>query len=97
MTDRKTLRLRLGEALRNLRMARGLTTAAVAVRMGYKPSSYGQISRWELGQVSLGADQLFAYLLAIDMSFADLDRELNPRPAASPRLQEIVSRLEALA
>ena len=65
--------------------------------MGKQRSSSRQISRWELGQNALGADQLFALLLALDLSFADLDRELNPGPSASARLQAIADRLEALA
>ncbi len=97
MTDKHSLRLRLGKAIRNLRMARGLTEEELAQRMGKQPSSGRQISRWELGRNAPGADQLFALLLALDMSFSDLHLELNPAPATNPRLERITSRLEALA
>ena len=97
MTDRHTLRRRLGEAIRNLRMARGLTEEELARRMGKQPSSGRQISRWELGKNAPGADQLFTLLLALDMSFSDLDRQLNPAPVTNPRLEKIASRLQALA
>ena len=97
MVDKQNLRLRVGRALRNLRAARGLTEVELALRMGKRPSSARQISRWELGQNAPGADQLLALLLALDMSFADLDRELNPAPATNPRLKTINRRLQALA
>ncbi len=96
MTDTQDFRERLGQALRNLRIARGLNEAELAQRMGKRPSSGRQISRWELGRVAPGADQLFALLVALDMTFADLDRELNPAPETSSRLQAISSRLRAL-
>lgn len=94
MTDKKLMK-RLGEALRNLRMERGLTEEEVALAMGKNRSSGRTISIWELGRSAPGADQLFAYLLAIDMTFADLDRQLNPTPFANPRLQAIAERLRA--
>ncbi len=97
MVDKQTLRLRVGKALRNLRAVRGLTEAELALRMGKRRSSARQISRWELGQNAPGADQLLALLLALDMSFADLDRELNPAPATNPRLKTINRWLQALA
>ncbi len=90
-------REQIGKALRSLRRARGLTESEVAVRMGKRPSSARQISRWELGQNAPGADQLLALLVALDMSLVDLDRELRPSQASSSRLEEIASRLEALS
>ena len=95
MTDTKLMR-QLGEALRSLRMERGLTEEELALAMGKNPSSGRTISRWELGRAAPGADQCFAYLLALDMTFADLDRQLNPAPVANPRLQAIAERLQAL-
>ncbi len=97
MTDTQTLRRRVGQALRNLRLARGLTAVELALRMGKRSTSARQISRWELGHNAPGADQLLAFLLALDMSFADLDRELNPATDTNTRLQKIASRLQALA
>ena len=97
MTDKQTLRRRVGRALRNLRRARGLTAAELALRMGKRATSARQISRWELGQNAPGADQLLAILLALDMSFVDLDRELHPAPDTNARLQKIASRLQAMA
>ncbi len=96
MTDTQTFRQRLGQALRNLRIARGLNEAELAQRMGKRPSSGRQISRWELGRVAPRADQLYGLLVALDMTFADLHRELNPAPETSSRLKEISSRLRAL-
>lgn len=66
------------------------------MRMGKRPSSARQISRWELGRIAPGADQLLALLAALDMSLVDLDRELYPERASSRRLEEIASQLEAL-
>ncbi len=97
MTDRDTLRRQLGQAIRQLRMARDLTAEELAQRMGKQSSSARQISRWELGRHAPGADQLFTILLALDMSFADLHQALNPAPASNPRLEEIARRLESLA
>ncbi len=94
MIDKQDLRRRLGKALRGLRKARGLTATELALRMGKSPSSARQVSRWELGENAPGADQLLALLLALDMSFADLDRELNPAPANNPRLEEIARRFQ---
>ncbi len=96
MTDPKTHRRRIGKALRGLRKARGLTATELALRMAKSPSSARQISRWELGENAPGADQLLALLLALDMSFADLDRELNPAPVTNPRLEEIARRLQVV-
>ncbi len=98
MSDKHILRLQLGQALRRIRIARGLTEVEVALLMGKRGSSANQVSRWELGQVALGADQLYALLIALDMSFADLHHELTSADAgASPRLQSIAGRIQALS
>ena len=97
LPDKKTLPPRLGAALKRLRKSRGLTENQLAVRMGKKSSAGTQISRWERGQATPGADQLWLYLLALDLSFADLDRELEPSPPTSRRLQEIARELDSLA
>ncbi len=96
MIDPQRLRVRVGKALRRLRKESGLTAAQVARRMGKRASWVRQISRWELGQNAPGADQLYALLLALDKSFADLDRALDPS-AANPRLEKIARRLVSLA
>ncbi len=97
LPDKETLQPRLGAALKRLRKSRGVTENQLAERMGKKTSAGTQISRWERGDVTPGADQLWLYLLALDFSFADLDRELEPRPATSRRLQEIARELDSLA
>ncbi len=97
LPDQQTLRPRLGAALKRLRKTSGLTENQLAERMGKKASAGTQISRWERGEVTPGADQLWLYLGALDMSFADLDRELEPAPATSRRLQEIARELDSLA
>ncbi len=96
MTDHHTPRVRLGKALRNIRQSLGLSVYEVARRMGKKASAGTQIARWERGQVALSADRLWAYLNALDASFADLDHELNPAPVTNPRLEEIADQLQAL-
>ncbi len=95
--DKKTLQLKLGAALRRLREDRGLREIDVAERMGKKPGSSALISRWERGESAPIATQLWGYLTAIEASFADLDRELNPRPKTNRRLAEIARELKELA
>ena len=96
-TDKETLRRQLGQALRSLRGDRGLTEKEVALRMGKKASAETQIARWERGDASPLSHQLWAYLIAIDSSFGDLDRVVNPKPTTSRRLREIARELETLA
>ncbi len=96
MTDLHNPRIRLGKALRNIRKSAGLSVYDVARRMGKKASAGTQVARWERGQVALSADRLWAYLDALDASFADLDQELNPPAATNPRLEEIADQLQAL-
>lgn len=91
--DPKTLQLRLGEALTRLRESHSLTGIEVAHRMG---TTDLEISRWERGEASPAAHELWAYLLAVDSSFGDLGYEVDPRPE-SPRLKEIVRELDSLA
>ncbi len=96
MEDDDGRRRRLGQALRSLRESLGLTIYDAARRMG-RPRSYGsQIGRWERGQAMPGADRLWALLSALGLSFADLERALNPAPAVNPRLREIARRLQRL-
>ncbi len=97
LPDKETLRRRLAEALKQLRTERGLTERELAQRMGKKPHAGTQISRWERGEATPGADQLWRILLALDASFADLERQLNPKPTSSRRLKEIARELQALA
>ena len=97
LPDKKTLQPRLGAALKRLRKDRRLTENQLAERMGKKPSAGTQLSRWERGEVTPGADQLWLYLLALDFSFADLDRELEPRRKTRRSLQEIARELDSLA
>ena len=95
--DMDALRLQIAQALRTLRRNRGLTEKEVAVRMGKKASAETQIARWERGETSATSHQLWAYLIAVDSSFADLDRVLNPNPPSNLRLREIARELESLA
>ena len=95
--DKKTLQLKLGAALKRLREDRRLSHADLAERMGKKRSAGTQISRWERGEAAPVAHQLWGFLIAIDASFADLDREVNPKPATSRRLEEIAAELQAMA
>ncbi len=97
LPDKETLQRRQGEALRRLREDRGLTHAQVAERMGKKPSAGTQISRWERGRESPSGYQLWGFLIAIESNFADLERELNPKPPTNRRLREIALELQALA
>ncbi len=95
--DKKALQLRLGAALKSLRQERGLLESEVAELMGKKQSAGTQISRWERGERAPISTQLWQYLIAVDASFADLERVLNPKPADNRRLREIVRELQALA
>ncbi len=98
MSDKQTLRLQLGQALRRIRIARDLTQVQVALLMGKSSSLANQISRWELGKIAIGGDQLYALLIALDMTFADLHHELTPAAAGSnPRLQALANRIQALS
>ncbi len=98
MSNKQTLRLRLGRALRRIRIARDLTEVEVAMLIGKPRSSANQISRWELGQVAIGSDQLYALLIALGMTFADLHHELTPAAAGSDaRLQTLASRIQSLS
>ncbi len=89
LPETETLEHQLAPALRRLRLAQGLTLKEVAQRMGKKPASGTQISRWERGESSPSSPQLWLYLLAVAASFSDLDRELHGQEPSNPRLREI--------
>ncbi len=93
----KTLQLRLASALKSLREDSGLSVYDIAERMGKKRSSAPIIYRWERGETVPVATQLWAFLLAVEASFADLERKLNPKPASNRRLREIARELDAMA
>ncbi len=95
--DKRTLQLRLGAALKQLRLERQLLESDVAERMGKKKASGTQISRWERGEAAPLATQLWGYLMAIGASFDDLDRLLNPKPSSNRRLREIARELQSIA
>ena len=95
--DMTTLQHRLADALKSLREDRGLTVVEVAERMGKKRSAAPMIYRWKRGETVPVATQLWAFLLAIEASFADLERKLNPQPAGNRRLREIARELDAMA
>jgi len=95
--DMKTLQLRLADALKSLREDRALSVYEIAERMGKKRSAAPMIYRWERGETAPVATQLWAFLLAVEASFADLERKLNPQPASNRRLREIARELDALA
>ena len=88
--------VRVGKVLRRLRERRGLTKVEVARRMGLKPSSSGQIARWERGSCSPRFEALWDVVEAVEASLHDFLRELVPSKA-DPRLQEIASELKAMA
>ncbi len=96
MTDRRDRRRKLGQALRSLREAHGLTIYDIAERMGKKRSSGSQVGRWERGEVAIAGDQLWAFLEALDFNFFDLAHELHPAPVTDSRLEEIARQLEQL-
>lgn len=95
--DMKTLQLRLADALKSLREDRALSVYEIAERMGKKRSSAPMIYRWERGESVPVATQLWAFLVAIGASFADLEHKLNPKPASDQRLREIARELDAMA
>ncbi len=97
LPDKNALQLRLGAALKSLRQESGLREGEVAERMGKKKSAGTQISRWERGERAPISIQLWLYLMAVDASFADLERVLNPKPSGNRRLREIVRELQELA
>ncbi len=92
----KTLQHRLGNALARLRERRALTPAQLARAMGESSRFAAQISTWENGQASPPGDQLWRYLDALDLSFSDLDLELDSK-ARNPRLRELAGELDAMA
>ncbi len=96
MAEQKTRRVELGRALRNLRQSLGLTVYQAARLMGNKSSDGTSIARWERGEVVPLANRLWAYLDALGLTFADLDRELNPAPIIDPRLEEIAERIRRI-
>ena len=93
--DQKTRQQRFGEALARLRARRGLTREELAQAMGESSSFASQITHWERGQPSPPGDQLWRYLDALELSFADLDLELAPK-AGNPRLRKLAARLDAM-
>ncbi len=90
--ETENLRRQIGEALARLRTRRGLTEIEVAQRMT-KDSS--DISRWERGETTLPADELWRYLRALEASFSDLDLEMEP-PPANINLRKIAAQLDGM-
>ncbi len=88
---------KIGAAMRTLRKSRSLTDAEVAEAMGYGAKGKHNVNRWERGDCGITAERLWAYLGAIGATFADLDRELEPRPKKNRRLSEIARELRLLA
>jgi len=90
------LKLRIGKALREVRRRRSVDATELARRLGKLPS---QIYRWERGETVAGIDQVFRYLDALDATFADFDRALDPDRVAprNPRLRAIAEELDALS
>jgi len=66
-------RARLGERLRGLRKARGLTLKALSARSGVALST---LSKIELGQISVSYEKLLAAARALD---AEIDALFDPR------------------
>ncbi len=64
----------LGPALKRLRMAKGLTQEALAVRFGRQVQT---ISRLEQPGSDMKVSTLLRYLNALDASLADLHRSIN--------------------
>ncbi len=93
--DQKTLQQRFGEALSRLRERRGLTREQLAQAMGESSSFASQIAHWERGRSSPPGDQLWRCLDALELSFSDLDLELDPK-ARNPRLRELAAKLDAM-
>ena len=88
---------RLGEAIKKLRERTGMSLGDVAEHMGKKRSAAAQLGRWERGETNPTALGIWSYLSALDATFADLHRVLDPKPAASRRLAEIATELEHMA
>ena len=76
---------KIGAAMRVLRRRRSLSDAEVAERMGYGRKGKHYVNRWERGDRGISASRLWRYLRAIGASFAELDRELVPRPPSNRR------------
>ncbi len=93
--DNETLQSKLGAALTRLRERGEMTQEEVAHAMGQRSSFASRIADWESGRSSPPADQLWRYLDALDLSFTDLDLELDPK-ARSPRLGKIAADLDAM-
>ncbi len=90
--DHDTLQHRLGGALSRLRERHGFSRAELARAMDESPA---RIARWEDGHAAPPGDQLWRFLDALDLSFTDLDLELDPK-ARNPRLRELAAELDAL-
>ena len=88
--------VRVGKALRRLRESRGLTKVEVACRLGMKPSSSGQVARWERGKCSPRFEAVWDYVEAVEASLEELMAALVPSKA-SARLEEIARELDSLA
>ncbi len=93
--DNETLQRQLGTALTRLRERAQMTQEELALAMGQRSSFASRIADWESGGSSPPADQLWRCLDALDLSFTDLDMELDPK-ARSPRLAKIAADLDAL-
>ena len=93
--DTETLRHRLGAALSRVRERAETTPVELAQAMGEGSSFASRIADWENGRSTPAADQLWRYLDALDLSFTDLDLELDPK-ARSPRLRKIAADFEAM-
>ncbi len=89
------LRRRLAKALLHLRERHELTREQLAEAMGEGTSFASELALWESGGSAPQAVQLWRYLDALDLSFTDLDLELDTK-ARSPRLREIAAEIEAL-
>ncbi len=95
LPDNETLDLRLGEALAALRERAGLSSEELAQAMGESSTFASEIALWEDGRSTPPANQLWRYLDALELSFTDLDLELEPK-ARSPRLRELAAQLESI-
>ncbi len=86
---------RLGEALSRLRERGGLSMQELARALSEGDGSVSEVAGWESGRTALTGVQLWCYLEALDLSFCDLDLELDPK-ARSSRLRELAAELDAL-
>ncbi len=93
--DQESLQERLGEALSRLRERGEVSRKELAGKLGEGASFSFQIAGWESGRTTLTSVQLWRYLEALDLSFCDLDLELDPK-ARSPRLRELAAELDAM-